>query len=133
MLQQKLILFHFHLDSASKFALSAYSDALRTELFENSNIRILNAYLGYINTPILINSIDDSGETLNKNDDNHKNGYSPEYVANELISAIAENKKEIILAIFLHRIFIGMRFFFPNCYHHLAQKLARKTYFNRYN
>lgn len=79
-----------------------------------------------------MSALKENGQTISQNDDSHEQGYSAEYVANQVIEALAEDKKEIVITVLAHRVFIGIRFLFPNLYHFIAQKIAKKTYLNRY-
>ena len=97
----------------------AYTDALRSELFEYKNINVLNAFPGYINTNVAINALRDDGSKNFVKEDNHTDGYSPNYVARVIISGIYNRKKELFISTFLHRIVLWIKFFSPSLYHYI--------------
>lgn len=77
---------------------------------------MLNVQPGYINTNVSVNALGGDGSKNNMNDDDHRNGFSSNYVAQEMINAIVNKEKEVLVAILLHRIAIWLRFFFPNIF-----------------
>lgn len=109
---------------SSKHALLAYSDSLRSELFAHKNIDVINCQPGYINTNISNNAMTGSGGTNNTNDDLHRNGFDPNYVGQVVIDSILDRKKEVLIAILLHKIAIFARFFLPNIFAKIMQKRA---------
>lgn len=116
--------------SASKHALLAYTDALRAELKSKySNIQVLSVYPGYINTNLSINAIKDTGNLNEINDHDPKQSMSPDYVASQIIYSVYMNKNELFLSIFIHRLALWLRFFFPSLYHFIMKKRALKKPF----
>ena len=107
--------FHF-LDGASKHALLAYSDSLRAELFQHRNIEVINAQPGYIDTNVSINALTNDGQKNNSNDDDHRKGFAPNYVAQRILRSIVRKDREELITVLLHRVAIWLRFFFPNIY-----------------
>ena len=120
------------LDSASKHALLAYSDALRSELFEYKNINVLSTYPGYINTDVSINALRDDGSKNSVNDEDHTDGYSPNYVAQVIINGIYDRKKELFISVLLHRVAVWLRFFSPTLFHYLMLKRAQSKSKSKY-
>lgn len=60
-------------------------------------------------------------------DDSTAKGYSTEYVAEEIIAAVLERKKELIIAQLTARIAIILRKFIPSLYFYLMAKRAQKS------
>ena len=120
------------LDSASKHALLAYTDALRSELFAFKNINILSTYPGYIDTNVSINALRDDGSKNSINDEDHTGGYSPNYVAQVIIKGVYEEKKELFISVLLHRAAVWIRFFSPNLCHYLMGTRAQKKSNSKY-
>jgi dehydrogenase/reductase SDR family protein 7B len=87
---------------------------------------VINVQPGYINTNISINALSSDGSKNNTNDDDHRNGYQPEYVARVISDSILNRDKEVIVAILLHKFAIWLRFFFPNLFF-WAMKIRAKT------
>jgi dehydrogenase/reductase SDR family protein 7B len=110
---------------SSKHALLAYSDSLRAELYKHENIDIINCQPGYINTNIAINALTSEGIAQNTNDDDHRKGFDPNDVAQIVIDSILNRDKEVLIAIFLHRIAIWARFFIPNIFSAIMSKRAK--------
>jgi dehydrogenase/reductase SDR family protein 7B len=105
----------------------AYSDSLRAELFAHKNINVVTVHPGYINTNLSMNALTSSGSANNQSDENQKNGFSTQHVAWEIIDAIVARKKEVIVAILLHRLAIWIRFFLPTLYFKIMASRARKA------
>jgi dehydrogenase/reductase SDR family protein 7B len=103
-------------DCSSKHALLAYSDSLRAELFMHKNINIINCQPGYINTNVSINALTSAGAANAQNDDDHRKGFDPNYVGQVVIDSILTKKKEVMIAVFLHRFAIWARFMLPNLF-----------------
>lgn len=113
-------------DCSSKHALLAFSDSLRGELYEHKNIDIINIQPGYVNTNISINALTSDGQKNNSNDDDHRNGFDPNHVAKVLIYSILKRENEVLVAVFLHRAAIWLRFFMPNLFSSIMYKWAAK-------
>jgi len=83
--------------SASKFALTGLSEALSTELYE-THVNVSIAYLGPVNTDMLDRSRFHNPSKKTKIDKYLKTkGYTPEYVARKIISAIEKRKTRILI------------------------------------
>ncbi|XP_028131551.1 dehydrogenase/reductase SDR family protein 7-like [Diabrotica virgifera virgifera] len=112
--------------SASKHALQAFSDSLRAEMTA-SNISVTVVSPGYIKTNLSLNALTGSGASHGEMDSNTENGYSPEYVAKTILKAVAEKKKEIIVAPLLPRVAIFLRNFLPSVFFLVMAKRAKKS------
>jgi dehydrogenase/reductase SDR family protein 7B len=118
--------------TASKHALLAYSDSLRAELYLHQNIDVINAQPGYINTNVALNALTADGVANNVQEDDHKDGYEPNYVARVVLQAIVSGQKELIISSVTHRLGLWLRFFLPNVYVWLMRKRARKATVKKY-
>lgn len=111
----------------------AHADALRGELFDHQNINVINVQPGYINTNVSLNALRSDGVKNNTNDDDHRLGFSPNYVAQVMIRSILSKEKEVIVAFLLHRMAIWLRFFFPNLAAFVLLKRAKRMYGKNFN
>jgi dehydrogenase/reductase SDR family protein 7B len=117
---------------ASKHALLAYSDSLRAELYLHDNIDIINCQPGYIDTNVSVNALTSDGIANGSNDDDHRKGFSPNYVGQVVIDSILTRKKEVMITIFVHRFAIWARFMFPTLFAWAMKIRAKKTYANKF-
>lgn len=97
--------------AASKHAVRAWFDSLRSEVFKN-NIYVTVVCPGYIKTNISVNAMNGSAEGYGKMDANQQNGMSVEDCCDQIINAI-ENKKNEILIGGKEKKFVLMRRLFP--------------------
>ena len=111
----------------------AHADALRGELFNHKNIDIINIQPGYINTNVSLNALRSDGSKNNTNDDEHRLGFCPNFVAKVMIESILKRDQEVLVAIFLHRVAIWLRFFFPNLAAWILRKRAQKIHDKNFN
>ena len=74
---------------------------------------MINCQPGYINTNVSINALTSDGIANNMNDDDHRQGFDPNYVGQVVRDSILTRKKEVMIVILLHRIAIWARFFSP--------------------
>lgn len=112
--------------SASKHALQAFSDSLRAEVAKH-NIDVTIISPGYIKTQLSMNALTGSGVAHGKMDVTTENGYTPDYVAEEIIRAVVQKKKEVIVSTFLPRIAIFLRKYMPRLYFYVMACRARRT------
>lgn len=92
----------------------------------HKNIDVINIQPGYINTNVSINALTSDGAKNNTNDDDHRQGYDPNYVAQVVIRSILNRDKEVLVAILKHRFAIWLRFFCPNLLAKFLDKMAEK-------
>lgn len=109
--------------AASKHAMQAFADSLRSEMHHH-NINVTVVSPGYVKTAISLNAYSGSGEAHGEMDASTAAGYSPEYVASKLINAISCKEKEIIISQFLPRLAIFMRHCTPSLYFWIMAKRA---------
>ena len=101
-------------------------------MFAFKNINVLSTYPGYINTNVSINALRDDGSKNSINDEDHTDGYSPNYVAKVIIDGICDRKKDLFISVFLHRVAVWIRFFFPELYHYLMSKRSKSKTNSKY-
>ncbi|XP_021934185.1 dehydrogenase/reductase SDR family protein 7-like isoform X2 [Zootermopsis nevadensis] len=112
--------------TASKHALQAFSDSLRAEV-ARYNIKVSVISPGYIATALSINSLSGSGEAHGEMDSEIANGYKPEYVADEILSAVVQGKKEVIISPITPWLAIIIRTFAPSLYFWIMERRAENT------
>ncbi|KAI6173592.1 hypothetical protein M3Y98_01098200 [Aphelenchoides besseyi] len=98
--------------SASKHAIQAYMDALRSE--DRPQLQILFVNVSYINTGFGSRGLTHEGKRVDKEDVNQMKGYEPDYVAKNVVRALEKRQTELILAPFIHKLTILLRIFTPN-------------------
>lgn len=117
--------------TASKHALQAFCDSLRSELFATDiSICVINP--SYIRTNLSINAMTGSGEQYGSMDSTTASGMDPKEVAQSVFTSVINNEKQLILSPFLPKIAILIRFFLPNIYFYLMNKRAQKESKNRF-
>lgn len=82
--------------SGSKYAVVGFMDCLRAELAEH-NIHCLTICPGSIKTAIAHNSLNEQGIAQNKPEHSIENGMDVSVAAKKMISAIGNNKDEVIV------------------------------------
>ena len=98
--------------SAAKHALVGFIDSLRTECDsypEAGGNRVTLVCPGYINTNHGANALTSDGSAYQRTDEATVSGYSPEYVADQLLFRSARGEREIVIADAKVRILIKLR------------------------
>jgi short-subunit dehydrogenase len=111
--------------NAAKHAVQGFYDALRAEVYED-NIEVTIHCPGYIKTNISLNALDAQGNKFNKMDENQANGISAEECARQVIEAVEQNKKEIIIGGFKETAGVYLKRFFPSILYKMVIKNAPK-------
>jgi len=111
--------------SASKHALQAWSDSLRAEL-HGSGVSVLVVSPGYVNTNLSVAAVTGDGASYGKTDPSTEQGYSPEYVATQVVEAVARARHEVVIAPLLHRAAIMLRVLMPPLYFKIMADRVRK-------
>ncbi|CAB3400635.1 unnamed protein product [Caenorhabditis bovis] len=109
--------------SASKHALQAFFDSLRCE---HKNLHVLVVSAGYINTGFGSRALDADGKPVGVEDQNQKQGYSPQYAAVQILNAIRDRKSDFIMAATDARFAILMKHFWPTLVNYLLYKRGTK-------
>ena len=100
-------------DSASKHAVQGYFDALRCELAPKG-IRVVVVSPGYIKTDISLNALTGEGNRHGQMDGRIQQGMSPLGAAQAVMQAVAEGKRELVLAPLLHQLAVYLRVLCPS-------------------
>lgn len=79
-----------------------------------------------------MNALTSDGAKNNVNDDEHKKGYEPNYVAQVVIDSILAREKEVFISVLLHRLATWLRFFVPNVYAFIMARRARRVFDQRF-
>ncbi len=82
--------------AASKHAVRAWFDSLRSEVFK-LNIHVTVICPGYINTDISKHALNETASNYGKMDENQAKGMSAEECANKIVKAIEQQKSELII------------------------------------
>lgn len=106
--------------AASKHALHGFFDALRAEHYAD-NIRITIVCPGFIHTNVSINALTGDGSTLNEMDEAQDKGMPPDECAKQIISAI-ENQKEEVLVGGKEKYAVYLKRFFPKIFSKILRK-----------
>jgi dehydrogenase/reductase SDR family protein 7B len=107
--------------SASKHALQGFFEAIRAELYDK-NIKVTIVSPGRIVTNISINSITKNGSKYGIMDKGQASGMSADICAGKIISAVASNKKELLIGS-KEVLLVYIRRYFPALFHLLARKV----------
>lgn len=82
--------------AASKHALHGYFDSLRSEVFDQ-NIQITLVCPGFIKTNVSVNALTADGTPQGTMDEGQNNGVLPADCAQQIITAIRQNKEEVYI------------------------------------
>ena len=109
--------------SASKHAIQAWCDSLRSEVFQD-NIHVLTISPGYVSTNLSINALNGDGSKYNQLDKNTKNGMSPVILANIILKSIANKNSDIDVCDFKTYSAIIYSRLMPNLFRWIMNKRA---------
>jgi dehydrogenase/reductase SDR family protein 7B len=110
--------------AASKHALHGFFDSLRAELWkDNPNILVTLVTPGWTNTNLSLTALMGDGSAQGKKDETHEHGLTPEFVANKIVQAIKNKKRELLVAGMKESMAVYVNRFFPN----LFAKIIRKA------
>ncbi|KAK9513039.1 hypothetical protein O3M35_001320 [Rhynocoris fuscipes] len=109
--------------AASKHALQAYMDCLRSEV-PDITVSVINP--GYIKTNMSINAFTASGQKYGVLDSTTAKGYSAEYVAEKIMTAAVRRDKEVTIAPILPRLAILFRVIAPSLFFIAMKFWAKK-------
>lgn len=110
--------------AASKHALQAFADTLRSEV-DKHNIKVSVISPGYVKTALSLNALTGSGEKYGVMDKATAKGYTPEHVANQVLNMISKNTKELTLSTIGPKAAIAIRYLAPDLYFWIMAKRAR--------
>ncbi|CAJ0569950.1 unnamed protein product, partial [Mesorhabditis spiculigera] len=115
--------------SASKHALQGFFDSMRGE--ERHNLQILIVSAGYMNTGFGAKALDINGQPVAKEDQDQAKGYSSEYSAKAILDSAERRDIELILAPFVHRTGIFLRWLWPTLFYRLMYKRSLKDEYGK--
>jgi len=81
---------------ASKHALHGFFEVLRLEEKKN-NIRVTMICPGFVKTDISVNAVTESGQPFNSEEEKHRSGMLPAKCAKKILTAVKNNRLEVVL------------------------------------
>ena len=100
-------------DAASKHALQGYFDSLRCEL-ASEGISVTLISPGYIKTHLSLNALEGDGSKHAVMDDTTMRGMPPLQAAQLVLEAVAEGRRELVLASPIHKLAVYLRVLWPS-------------------
>ncbi|GMT33940.1 hypothetical protein PFISCL1PPCAC_25237 [Pristionchus fissidentatus] len=119
-MQGKMALPYRSAYGASKHAIQAFFDSLRSE--ERFGLHILVVSAGYIATELGNNALDASGRPTGVTDGNVGKGLKPEEAARQIANATERREPELLMAPLLHRFSVFLRYWWPSLYFYSVWK-----------
>jgi dehydrogenase/reductase SDR family protein 7B len=123
--QGKIAIPHRAAYSASKHAMQAFCDSLRAEMDEH-NVKVTLISPGWISTNLSLNALTGSGVSYGKMDNETAQGADPIELANEIVRAVLDDKKDVVSASLSPRLAILIRSWCPSLYFWIMAKRAHK-------
>ncbi|KAG9342959.1 hypothetical protein JZ751_015175 [Albula glossodonta] len=111
--------------SASKHATQAYFDCLRAEM-EQHGVAVSVFSPGYIRTNLSLNAVTGDGSKYGVLDRTTAEGQDPAVVAQAVLRAVGQRKKDVLLAGPLPTLAVYIRTLFPELFFKLMASRARK-------
>ncbi|TKR58415.1 hypothetical protein L596_029863 [Steinernema carpocapsae] len=112
--------------SASKHALQAFFDCLRTE--DRFGLQILVVSAGYMNTGFGKRALKADGTPMGVDDENQRKGISAEEASKQIFEALVARKSELVLASSSSKAAIFLRYFAPNLLFWLLHRRGHKQH-----
>ncbi|XP_063286319.1 dehydrogenase/reductase SDR family member 7B isoform X1 [Pelobates fuscus] len=111
--------------AASKHATQAFFDCLRAEMAATEiNVTVISP--GYIQTNLSMNAVTDDGSKYGVTDKNTAEGRSPEDVAQIVLRAVGERKKEVLVAGVVPTLAVYLRTIAPKLFFAIMAARAKK-------
>ncbi|XP_006824770.1 dehydrogenase/reductase SDR family protein 7-like [Saccoglossus kowalevskii] len=111
--------------TASKHAMQAFFDSLRSELADkNINVSVISP--SYIKTNLSLNAVNPDGSTYGVMDKTIETGMSPEYVADNIMKAIVTKTNDVVLGPFTHKAAIYLRTLLPTVFDMIMASRAKQ-------
>ncbi|XP_054733490.1 dehydrogenase/reductase SDR family protein 7-like [Anastrepha obliqua] len=111
--------------SASKHALQAFTDSLRSEIADKG-VQVTCISPGYIRTQLSVNALTGSGKTYGKMDKTTASGMLPEKVADRILNAIVAQEKDVMISDMQAKLAYYVRYLCPPLYFWIINNRARK-------
>ncbi|OCT61424.1 dehydrogenase/reductase SDR family member 7B isoform X2 [Xenopus laevis] len=111
--------------SASKHATQAFFDCLRAEMSPHDiDVTVINP--GYIKTNMSVNAVTGDGSSYGVMDKNTAEGRTPEDVAQTVLCAVGERRKELLVAGLVPTLAVYLRTLSPTIFFSLMSARAKK-------
>nr|CAG4643260.1 EOG090X07KM [Ilyocryptus agilis] len=125
-LQAKLAIPFRSAYGASKHALQAFSDSLRAEM-KPEGVLVTVANPGYIRTSLSLNAVTSKGEKYGQMDETTESGWDPADVAEDIVKAVKEKKKEVMICSIFYRLAVYLRILLPTAFFAIMARRAAKA------
>ncbi|XP_051164996.1 dehydrogenase/reductase SDR family protein 7-like isoform X2 [Leptopilina boulardi] len=112
--------------AASKHALQAWSDCLRSEIADK-NIQVTVISPGHIQTALSLNALTESGKKYGVMDEATEKGFSAKYVAEEVLKSMLIGSKDVAISPPSPKFAILIRTLCPSFYFWIMKIRARKS------
>ncbi|XP_045785758.1 dehydrogenase/reductase SDR family protein 7-like [Maniola jurtina] len=112
--------------AASKHALQAFADSLRSEMYQHK-IDVSVVSPGYVKTAVSLNALNGSGENHAVMDKSTAAGFTPEYVAMKILDMVVNKDKELVISQFLPNLAVFLRHSVPSLYFWVMARRANIT------
>ncbi|XP_043470174.1 dehydrogenase/reductase SDR family protein 7-like [Leptopilina heterotoma] len=112
--------------AASKHALQAWSDCLRSEI-ANKNIQVTVISPGHIQTALSLNALTESGQKHGVMDEATQKGFSASYVAEEVLKSMLNGSKDVAISPLSPKIAILLRTLCPSLYFWIMKIRAKNS------
>lgn len=110
---------------AAKHAVMGFFDALRAEL-ANTSIKVSTVTPGYIRTNLSENALKGDGTDFGVTDSDIANGIDVNECAKQIVTGLAKDKKEIVVAGKRELNALRLKRFFPNIFFNVIAKIVTK-------
>ena len=117
--------------TASKHALQGYFDSLRAEV-SSSNITVTTISPGYVRTNLSLNALNGDGSRYGVMDDTTAKGMHPAALADEVCSAVAAGREDVLVADVSSSLAVALKNSFPELLSIVMRKRARKEEAKKY-
>jgi short-subunit dehydrogenase len=109
--------------AASKHALHGFFDSLRAEVY-NDNVQVLLVCPGFIQTNVSKNALTGTGQKLGSMDAATASGLTADECARQIITAIKNDREEIIVSKFKEKFGVFVKRLFPSLFSIMIRKMA---------
>lgn len=108
---------------SSKHALQGFCDSLRAEVAEH-NVKVTLISPGYVITDVDVNAMTPTGKKYNKEDLNVRTGVTAMEMANDILLAVLDDKKDVMICAFFIRAAAWLRAVCPSIFFKIMEKLS---------
>ncbi|CAD6994450.1 unnamed protein product [Ceratitis capitata] len=111
--------------SASKHALQAFADSLRSEV-ANKGVQVTCISPGYIRTKLSMNALTGDGKTYGKMDKTTALGMAPKKVSERILNAILGKEKDVMISDLQAKFAYYLRYLCPSFYFWIMENRVRR-------